>query len=137
MRPAFALCFALAAIAPQRNCNFGSPEQIGQYVQQALQPYFPNTHAVVIRQSHAILAITCTQGISPQFVDKLKAFIASDADMGQQLAKVNLTGLLGYRYFVLGFDGGWIWYDIQNKTVDTRPLPDTYAQQYNQTCGFE
>ncbi|MGA2882190.1 MAG: hypothetical protein ABSG13_24830 [Bryobacteraceae bacterium] len=52
----------------------------------------------------------------------MQKFVATDREITQQLNLLQFAPLLGgahYRYFLLGFDGGWVRYDMDAHTVDT------------------
>jgi hypothetical protein len=74
-----------------------------------------------------------------QFVEKMQAYIATDRQITQQLGMVQFAPLLGgahYRYFLLGFDGGWVRYDMDAHQVATLMMTPQALQAYRQTCGF-
>jgi hypothetical protein len=139
------LTFCLFAVAlQQQNCSdsireMRSPEKTKGMVEEKLQPYFPNVKAVMLPEKHAILALTCVQGAGPEFVGKIRDLILNDPETTKPLAMLKVLPFIGgarYRYFVLGFDNGWVWYDIDNRTVSMPPVQDAYVAGYRQDCGF-
>jgi hypothetical protein len=85
------------------------------------------------------MGLTCTQGVGPKFVEEMQKHIASDREINQQLSYVQFAPLLGgahYRYYLLGFDGGWVRYDLDAHRVDTMSMTPQVLQAYRQTCGF-
>ena len=131
------LLFAL--LLQQRQCSMVSPEAIKGRVEDALRPYFPNAQGLANPQTQAIIGFTCTQGMGQQFVEKMQAYIAADRQINQQLGMVQFAPLLGgahYRYFLLGFDGGWVRYDMDAHQVATLSMTPQALQSYRQTCGF-
>jgi hypothetical protein len=134
--PAF---FLLALLLPQRQCSVVSPDGIKGKVEEALRPYFPNARGQVAPQQQAIIGLTCTQGVGPGFVAQMQKYIATDREINQQLSLVQFAPLLGgahYRYFLLGFDGGWVRYDLDAHRVDAISMTPEVLQEYRQTCGF-
>ncbi len=116
-----------------------SPDAIRGKVEDALRPYFPNARGQVNPQQQAIIGFTCAQGVGPGFVAQMQKFIASDRAINQQLSLIQFAPLLGgahYRYFLLGFDGGFVRYDMDAHTVDATIMPPALLQGYRQTCGL-
>jgi hypothetical protein len=128
-----------ALLLQQRGCNMASPGAIKSKVEDSLRPYFPNAQGLVEPQQQAIIGLTCTQGMGQQFVEKMRVYIATDRVINQQLGMVQFAPLLGgahYRFFLLGFDGGWVRYDMEAHQVATLPMTAQALQMYRNTCGF-
>jgi hypothetical protein len=134
--PAF---FILALLLQQRQCSMVSPDAVKGKIEESLRPYFPNAVGQVAPQQQAIIGFTCTQGVGPGFVAQMQKFIASDREINQQLSLIQFAPLLGgahYRYFLLGFDGGFVRYDMDAHRVDALNMTPQVLQSYRQTCGF-
>jgi hypothetical protein len=134
--PAF---FLFALLLQQRQCSMVSPDAIEGQVEQALRPYFSNARGRAIPQTQAIFAYTCTQGVTPEFVAKIAAYIGGDRDINQKLNMVQFAPLLGgahYRYFLLGFDGGWVRYDLDAHKISVETMRPLALEAYKKACGF-
>lgn len=134
---AFFLLFPLLLF--QRQCNMASPDAIKGKVEEALRPYFPNAHGLILPDQHIIAGLTCTQGVGMGLVTKMQVYIAGDRQINQELGMVQFAPLLGgahYRYFMLGFDGGWVRYDMDGHLVDSVTMTPQALQAYRQVCGL-
>lgn len=138
--PAF---FLFALLLQQRHCNLASPEAIKGMAEDMLHPYFPNARVIANPQQQALIAFTCTQGVGPQLVAQLQQYIATDRTIVEKLSWVQLADgfspLLGgahYKYLLLGFDGGWVRYDIDTRQIATLGMAPQALQAYKQVCGF-
>ena len=137
MRHTAIVLFAL--LLQQRQCSMVSPDAIKAKVEEALRPYFPNARGQVAPQQQAIIGLTCTQGVGSAFVAQMQKFIASDREINQQLSLIQFAPLLGgahYRYFLLGFDGGWVRYDLDAHRIDALNMTPDVLRGYRQACGF-
>lgn len=126
-------------LVPQRQCNLLSPEGLKGQIEDALRPYFPNVRAFVDPQRQGMAGFTCTQGLGSDFVLKVQGYMATDRDIQQKLNLIPIAGLFSgshYKYFLLGFDGGFIRYDFDTRQIDTLAMNSAALQTYRQTCGF-
>jgi hypothetical protein len=135
-----ALFLILTPLLFQQKCDLRSmtsPEGVQSKVEESIHLYFPNAKAEVLPKQRAILVLSCVQGVSPQFVEKIMNSMAQDPSMTSDLDRLKLLPYLGgvsYKYFVLSFDGGWIWYDMETRQLDIREMPEQAQAGYQQTC---
>jgi hypothetical protein len=140
MRPLLAFCL-LSALLPQQQCgNLASPEAIKGKVEEAMREDFPNARARIFPRQGAILALTCTQGVSMPFVIQIRDFIAKDQELNQKLGMIRLAPLVGgahYQNLMLAFDGGVIVYDLDARTLAVVPPRPEMLDAYRKDCGFD
>src|ERR1700683_4940405 len=143
MRPTFVLCFALLAVAPQRQCaitSLMSPEVIQDQFQQKINPYFPNAKVSVAPNLHAIVVYACTHGTGEAFVGSIRDFIAADRGINQALGYLQFAPLIGgahYQFLILEFDSGSVVYNLDAKNLAAVPMAANGAQEYTQACGIK
>jgi hypothetical protein len=137
MRPFFAICLAVFALAPQKQCSLDGP--IADKVAAPLQQFFPNAHVEMAMNSQLIVGLTCVHGTSPDFARQIAVYLSQDQKTMGYLALLQLGqryGATPYRFLAIGFETSLVRYNIQTRAIDIVPAPTGYAEHYQQVCGY-
>lgn len=135
-----ALCFLFAAIFFQQKCDLRqfTADGIRNQALLKVQAFFPNAKVLLNQQTGTVAALTCTQGVSLQFATTIGQYLANDRDMMRSLGYLSFSGVTGvsYKYFVLVFDGGEVWYFVDQRRLFTEVPNSAMQTVYRQQCGF-